>query len=420
MDRNRILSPSYFILTLCLLGYMTWQDTSTLRNVSTRSNSFWCANAISLSFRSKETDEEDEEEDEQEEYERNADAAADDEFSISFRNKSQKNVHVNWIHPNDAEHEAKVIDNLAPGSTETVQSLPGHWFAAYDEERSFRVVADEPGKIITIRKADTVPHHRPVRVEFTNKASKALHINWIDLNTQKEQTVVENLMPGTSSGFLDSFTDHHFIVFDNERTARVELKIDTGHAHGDLATFTITDDTIGPPKVVFWNVLGNDSSDNEPTEAVDVRVSWIGPDEVEQPVIANLHPGHQSKPIDTFHGHRFVAYDDEETFRTEFLVSRHHGTEVFQIKGHDGVARTMAKFVNSHPDTIHVNYIDERTNEEHPVIRNLNNGEASEVVTSHRGHRFVAFNDARTFRKIFTHEGPLGMVESHTISSDEL
>lgn len=397
MNYNRRIIPSslLIILSFCMIGFMAWQDTTTNQGSSSSSQS------ISLYVNA-------------------------DEFTVSFTNKSQKKVNINWVNQNIRGEEGTVISDLAPGQTETTQSHPGNWFAAYDEEHTFRVlyVANEPDKTtFVIQEEDVKSNDRAVKIQFKNQASKMVHVNWIHPDTEEESNVIPSLAPGLESPLLDSYTKHRFVVFDEERKIRVEFQVDAGHAYGDLVIFDITDDVIGPPKVIFVNVI------DEP-----VHVSWVNqqkssdddaPSSDEQ-VITSLAPNHRSPPILTRPAHVFVAYNDERTFVTEFIVSKHHGTETFQIEGYDGAARAMAQFVNSSPSTtIHVNYIDDRTKEEHPIVRNLPPNESSEILTAHRGHRFVAFDEERTFRQVFTHEGPLGKIESHQVvvtasASDEL
>jgi len=394
------------------MGFMAWQDNS--KGISGVFTTTMLTSAYI--FRSGSNDDEKEEEydedgeDGEDDYEV-SDQNAGGKFPISFTNKSNKIVYINWVHQDSPWQEDNVIGNLAPGQTETIHSHPGHWFAAYDQQRTFRVVyiANEPEKTFLIREED-VASNRAVKVKFINSSSKSTNVNWINTDTLEERTIVEHLLPGKSSGEIDSYTNHHFFAFDDEFSFRVEFEVDAGHANGDLATFTLTDALIGPPKAVFVNAM------QEP-----VHVNWVGSDKSERQVITNLSPDHESTPLDTFHGHIFVAYDEKRTFRTEFTVVKRHGTEVFRIQGYDGVARAMTQFVNSHPsDVIHINYIDDITKEEHSVIRNLPPNESSDILTAFRGHRFVAFNEARTFRKIFTHQGPLGLVESHTVTAGEL
>lgn len=406
MNRQNIISPSLLLLlSFCFMGFMALQDFS--KQVSGSTTTTMMASAYNI-FGSKREGEEEIEEDDDDEFDDEKESIH--EFPISFTNKSQKKVHINWINQAVPGEEDMVIGNLSPGQTETIQSHPGHWFAVYDEDKTFRIVyiANEPEKTFVVRDEDTEAN-RAVQVQFINNASeKTVHINWMHRDTQEEKTVVENLRPGKTSGILDSYTNHHFWVFDDDYSFRVELQVDPGHAHGSLATFTIDDILIGNPKVVFLNIM------EEP-----VHVNWVSMLEggKETQVVANLPPGHESTPLNTARGHIFVAYDEERTFRTEFTVSKFHGTEVIRITGLNGFARGMTQFVNSIGEAVHVNYIEGQ--EEHPVVRNLAPNESSDILTvAANGHQFVAFNEARTFRQVFTHQGPLGMVESHTVMEE--
>ena len=135
-------------------------------------------------------------------------------------------------------------------------------------------------------------------------------------------------------------------------------------------------------------------------------------------VIDQLQP-QEAQSIQTRKGHTFFAYDVQHTFRTEFVIHAGQGQEQFlHITGVNGSAtagKTLTKFINVSPTSmVHINYLNTVTQEEQLVIENLRPRE-DRVLETHSGHQFVAYDEAQTFRKVFTMTVDKGMMERHLI-----
>mmetsp|Transcript_22702 Transcript_22702/g.33521 ORF Transcript_22702/g.33521 Transcript_22702/m.33521 type:complete len:193 (-) Transcript_22702:111-689(-) len=180
---------------------------------------------------------------------------------VEFINDCSHTFHVNFIDSESSE-EDMIIANLQPAAaSETVQSFPGHQFAVYDEDRTFRLrvlvgQGHEHGDHVSFRITDDMIHpQKPVDVEFINDtSSKQLHINYLDPDSDNEEMIIHNLSPGKScsdsnfdeicSETIHSFTGHDFVAYDEERSFRIILHVDESHRSGDTVTFAITDEII--------------------------------------------------------------------------------------------------------------------------------------------------------------------------------
>merc|ERR1712194_355971 len=98
------------------------------------------------------------------------------------------------------------------------------------------------------------------------------------------------------------------------------------------------------------------------------------------------------------------------------------GQQFLHITGVNGSAtkdKTLAKFINVSPTTVvHINYLNAETQKEQLVIENLRPLD-NHVVETHAGHQFVAYDEARTFRQVYTMTVDKGMTESHHIHYHE-
>jgi len=365
-------------------------------------------------------------------------AEVSSEIPVSFENHSSMNLHINWVN-RDTQEEKRVLDTaLIPSGKAEIKSHPGHTFVAFNEERTVRLVyfVDEEevlennGKMTFIITEKDISPDREVMAKFINTSSKTVQINFINTDTKEEKMVAFDVEPFVGEfdadaddtkaqqgvEIIQSHPGHVFAIFDEERSFRKLLTVDHGHIHGDTALFKITDfDTDSSAcKAYFVN-------DFTGTKESVVRVTWVNPDtDEETTVVDKLPAGHQSSGILTHKGHTFRAYDVGKTFQTDFVIHEGQGHQQFlHITGVNGSAtvdQALAKFINVSPTVVHVNYIDEETNEEHVVIDSLQTG-WDQVLETHSGHQFVAYDEERTFRKIYTMNADgKGMVESHHIN----
>jgi len=358
------------------------------------------------------------------------------EIPVMFENKSSKDLHINWVNTVTQE-ENRVIDTLIPSGRIEIKSHPGHMFVAFNEERTFRIVyfveeeAEKNMMTFTITEDDVSPD-REVMAKFINTSSKSIHINFLNPETKEETTVAHNVAPRVGDideaedddddkpqegvAIIHSHPGHLFAVYDEERSFRTLMSVDAGHTHGGKATFNITDFVIDPLacRAHFINSLNSKHN---------VSINWVNPETGEEREVITDLPPKQVSSLHSRKGHTFVAYDAKRTFRTEFVIHTGSGHDQFlHITGVNGSAdadKTHAKFINVSPKLVHINYIDEETKEEHLVIDNLRPRD-DQVLETHHGHRFVAYDEERTFRKIFTMDVEKGMVENHHIHHEEL
>jgi len=357
------------------------------------------------------------------------------EIPVSFENHSSMALHINWVNMVTKE-EKRVQDTLVPSGKVEIKSHPGHTFVAFNEERSVRLVyfveedMVENNKVKFIITEKDISPDRDVMANFINTSSKTVHINFVNTATKEEQGVDRNVKPVVGEikrkaddtikpqqgvTIIESHPGHVFAIFDEERSFRTLLTVDPGHTHGDTALFKITDFDTDPLacKAYFINSLPT-------TKESVVRVTWVNPDTgKEKTVIDTLPAGHQASAILTRKGHTFHAYDEHHTFRTKFVIHTGKGhTQFLHITGVNGSAnadKTLAKFINDSPKVMHINHLNEETKEEQLVIDNLHPNE-EQVLETHSGHQFVAFDEARTFRKVYTMDIGKGMTESHHIN----
>lgn len=358
------------------------------------------------------------------------------EIPVMFINTSSKELHVNWVNT-VTEEENRVIDTLIPTGRMEIKSHPGHMFVAFNEERTFRIVyfvEEEPEKnmmTFTITEDDISPD-RLVMAKFINTSSKSIHINYVNPETKEETMVAHNVAPRVGDiaeaedddddkpqegvAIIHSHPGHLFAVYDEERSFRTLMSVDAGHIHGSKATFKITEFEIDPLACRAHFINSMNSKRN-------VNINWVNPETGEEREVITDLPPKQVTSILSRKGHMFVAYDAKRTFRTEFVIHTGSGHNQFlHVTGANGSAnadKTHAKFINVSPKLVHINYIDEETKEEHLVIDNLRPRD-DQVLETHHGHRFVAYDEERTFRKVFTMNIQKGMVESHHIHNEEL
>jgi len=359
------------------------------------------------------------------------------EIPVTFKNKSSMDLHINWVN-RETQEEKSVVGTLIPSGVVKIQSHPGHMFVAFNEERTLRIVyfveeGVENMKFIITEK-DISPD-REVMAKFINTSSKSVHINFIDLKTKEEQMVAHNLEPLVGDidedaddtkpqqgvVIIQSHPGHVFAIFDEERSFRTLLTVDSSHTHGDQAVFTITDFGVDPLacEAHFINSLTSEDS---------VSVNWVNPETGDETVVIDKLLPNEARSILARKGHIFHAYDAVDklhkyTFRTEFVIHNSNGDQQFlHITGVNGSAtadKTYAKFINVSPNVVHINYIDEETNEEYLVKDNLRPQE-DQVLETHSGHQFVVYDEERTFRKVYTMNVDKGMMESHHIDPEEL
>mmetsp|Transcript_30389 Transcript_30389/g.34052 ORF Transcript_30389/g.34052 Transcript_30389/m.34052 type:complete len:412 (+) Transcript_30389:77-1312(+) len=272
---------------------------------------------------------------------------------------------------------------------------------------------------------------RAVMAKFINTSSKSVHIHFVNSETKEEHMVARNVEPFVGEIDEDNMDDttpqqqgvviiqshpgYDFAIFDEDRSFRTLLSVDdlVHTTHGDQALFHITDFDTDPLacKAHFINDLTT-------TESV-VRVTWVNPDNGEETTVIDELSANQAGSVLTRKGQLFRAYDvPHHTFRTEFVIHNSHGQQQFlHITGVNGSAnadKTLAKFINLSPKVVHINYINAETNEEQLVIENLRPRE-DQIVETHSGHQFVAYDEERTFRKVYTMHADKGMMESHHI-----
>jgi len=363
------------------------------------------------------------------------------EIPVTFNNKSSMALYINWVN-RETQEEKPVVDILLPSGVLEIQSHPGHMFVAFNEERTLRLfyfVEDEKKEMKFVITEKDISPDREVMAKFINTSSQSVHINFINLDTKEEQRVAHNVVPfvgdikaeaadttptkpsqqGVVS--IQSHPGHVFAIFDEERSFRTLLTVDPAHTHGATAVFTITDFDTDPLscEAHFINSL---------TTPENVSVTWVHPESGEETTVIDKLLPNEARSILARKGHIFHAYDVDDkfrkwTFRTEFVIHNGNGDpQFFHITGVNGSAnadKTLAKFINLSPKVVHINYINEETNEEQLVIENLRPRE-DQIVETHSGHQFVAYDEERTFRKVYTMNVDKGMTESHHINHKEL
>jgi len=275
---------------------------------------------------------------------------------------------------------------------------------------------------------------RAVMAKFINTSSKSVHIHFVNSETKEEHMVARNVEPFVGEIDEDNMDDttpqpgvviiqshpgYDFAIFDEDRSFRTLLTVDSSHTHSNQALFQITDFDTDPLacKAYFINSLTTIK------ESV-VRVTWVNPENGEETTVIDELSANQNTFILTRKGHTFRAYDvPHNTFRTEFVIHNSHGQQQFLhitgVNGNANVDKTLAKFINVSSKVVHINYINEETHEEQLVIENLRPRE-DQVLETHSGHKFVAYDEERTFRKVFTMNIDKGMTESHHIHHKEL
>mmetsp|Transcript_24666 Transcript_24666/g.28549 ORF Transcript_24666/g.28549 Transcript_24666/m.28549 type:complete len:430 (-) Transcript_24666:173-1462(-) len=360
------------------------------------------------------------------------------EIPVMFKNKSSMALYINWVN-RETQEEKPVVDILLPSGVLEIQSHPGHMFVAFNEERTLRLfyfVEEGVESMKFVITEEDISPDREVMAKFINTSSKSVHINFINLETKEEQPVAHNLEPLVGEidedaddtkpqqgvVIIQSHPGHVFAIFDEERSFRTLLTVDPdGHTHGDQALFKITEFETDPLacKARFINSLSTQES---------VSVNWVNPETGDETVVIDKLLPNEARSILARKGHIFHAYDAVDklhkyTFRTEFVIHNSNGDQQFlHITGVNGSAtadKTYAKFINVSPNVVHINYIDEETNEEYLVKDNLRPQE-DQVLETHSGHQFVAYDEERTFRKVYTMNVDKGMMESHHIDPEEL
>mmetsp|Transcript_38869 Transcript_38869/g.43533 ORF Transcript_38869/g.43533 Transcript_38869/m.43533 type:complete len:427 (+) Transcript_38869:55-1335(+) len=359
------------------------------------------------------------------------------EIPVTFKNKSSMALHINWVN-RITQEEKSVVGTLIPSGVVKIQSHPGHMFVAFNEERTLRLfyfVEEGVESMKFVITEEDISPDREVMAKFINTSSQSVHINFINLDTKEEQRVAHNVVPfvgdikaeaadttptkpsqqGVVS--IQSHPGHVFAIFDEERSFRTLLTVDPdGHTHGDQALFKITEFETDPLacKARFINSLSTQES---------VSVNWVNPENGDETTVIDKLPPNQASFILARKGQIFHAYDVQHTFQTEFVIHNGNGDQQFlHITGVNGSAtadKTYAKFINVSPNVVHINYIDEKTQEEFLVKDNLRPGE-DQVLETHSGHQFVAYDEERTFRKVYTMHADKGMMESHHIDPEEL
>jgi len=354
------------------------------------------------------------------------------EIPVSFENHSSMELYIHWVN-RDTHEETSVLDTpLLPSGVLNIQSYPGHTFVAFNEERTVRLVYlvdidEKNARKFIITEKDLSPD-REVTATFINTSSQSVHINSVNQETKEEQSVAHNvasfvgeidddtdaIKPQQGVVSIQSYPGHVFAIFDEERSFRTLLTVDPSHTHGDQAVFTITDFDTDPLacEAHFINSLTTPES--------VVRVTWVNPDTGKETTVIDQLLANQARSIQTRKGHTFFAYDVQHTFfRTEFVIHAGQGQEQFlHITGVNGSAtanKTLAKFINMSPTSmVHINYLNKETQEEQLVIENLRPRE-DHVLETHSGHQFVAYDEAQTFRKVYTMTVDKGMTERHLI-----
>mmetsp|Transcript_36431 Transcript_36431/g.41229 ORF Transcript_36431/g.41229 Transcript_36431/m.41229 type:complete len:415 (-) Transcript_36431:154-1398(-) len=354
------------------------------------------------------------------------------EIPVTFKNKSSMDLHINWVN-RETQEEKSVVGTLIPSGVVKIQSHPGHMFVAFNEERTLRLfyfVEEGVESMKFVITEEDISPDREVMAKFINTSSKSVHINFINLETKEEQVVAHNLEPLVGEidedaddtkpqqgvVIIQSHPGHVFAIFDEERSFRTLLTVDPAHTHGATAVFTITNFDTDPLscEAHFINSL---------TTPENVSVTWVHPDTGEETTVIDKLLPNEARSILARKGHIFHAYDVDDkfrkwTFRTEFVIHNGNGDpQFFHITGVNGSAtadKTYAKFINVSPNVVHINYIDEETNEEYLVKDNLRPQE-DQVLETHSGHQFVAYDEERTFRKVYTMHAEKGMMESHYI-----
>jgi len=366
------------------------------------------------------------------------------EIPVTFKNKSSMALHINWVN-RETQEEKSVRNNKLyphPSGILKIKSHPGHMFVAFNEERTLRLfyfVEEGVESMKFVITEEDISPDREVMAKFINTSSQSVHINFINLDTKEEQRVAHNVVPfvgdikaeaadttptkpsqqGVVS--IQSHPGHVFAIFDEERSFRTLLTVDPAHTHGATAVFTITDFDTDPLscEAHFINSL---------TTPENVSVTWVHPESGEETTVIDKLLPNEARSILARKGHIFHAYDVDDkfrkwTFRTEFVIHNGNGDpQFFHITGVNGSAnadKTLAKFINLSPKVVHINYINEETNEEQLVIENLRPRE-DQIVETHSGHQFVAYDEERTFRKVYTMNVDKGMTESHHINHKEL
>mmetsp|Transcript_38865 Transcript_38865/g.43514 ORF Transcript_38865/g.43514 Transcript_38865/m.43514 type:complete len:428 (+) Transcript_38865:55-1338(+) len=360
------------------------------------------------------------------------------EIPVTFKNKSSMALHINWVN-RITQEEKSVVGTLIPSGVVKIQSHPGHMFVAFNEERTLRLfyfVEEGVESMKFVITEEDISPDREVMAKFINTSSKSVHIHFVNSETKEEQMVAHNVAPFVGEidedaddtkpqqgvVIIQSHPGHVFAIFDEERSFRTLLTVDPdGHTHGDQALFKITEFETDPLacKARFINSLSTQES---------VSVNWVNPETGDETVVIDKLLPNEARSILARKGHIFHAYDAVDklhkyTFRTEFVIHNSNGDQQFlHITGVNGSAtadKTYAKFINVSPNVVHINYIDEKTQEEFLVKDNLRPGE-DQVLETHSGHQFVAYDEERTFRKVYTMHADKGMMESHHIDPEEL
>mmetsp|Transcript_5598 Transcript_5598/g.6305 ORF Transcript_5598/g.6305 Transcript_5598/m.6305 type:complete len:405 (-) Transcript_5598:70-1284(-) len=313
------------------------------------------------------------------------------ELPVSFENQTSMDLHINnRVNRETPEEERHIPDTLLPTS-------------------------------------GLLSPDRAVMAKFINTSSKSVHIHFVNSETKEEHMVARNVEPFVGDIDEDMMDDttpqpgvviiqshpgYDFAIFDEDRSFRTLLSVDDlVHTHGDQALFHITDFDTDPLacKARFINSLTTQES---------VSVNWVNPENGDETTVIDKLPPNQASFILARKGHVFHAYDVQHTFKTEFVIHNGNGDQQFlHITGVNGSAtadKTYAKFINVSPNVVHINYIDEETNEEYLVKDNLRPQE-DQVLETHSGHQFVAYDEERTFRKVYTMHADKGMMESHHI-----
>eukprot|EP00751_Fragilariopsis_kerguelensis_P036818 CAMPEP_0170935772 /NCGR_PEP_ID=MMETSP0735-20130129/19315_1 /TAXON_ID=186038 /ORGANISM="Fragilariopsis kerguelensis, Strain L26-C5" /LENGTH=204 /DNA_ID=CAMNT_0011339581 /DNA_START=37 /DNA_END=647 /DNA_ORIENTATION=- len=154
-----------------------------------------------------------------------------------------------------------------------------------------------------------------IPVTFKNKSSMALHINWVNRETQEEKSVV---------GSAEELASEIPVTFKNK-------------------------------------------------SSMDLHINWVNRiTQEEKSVVGTLIPSGVVK-IQSHPGHMFVAFNEERTLRLFYFVEEGVENMKFIITEKDisPDREVMAKFINTSSKSVHINFINLETKEEQPVAHNL-------------------------------------------------
>eukprot|EP01083_Nonionella_stella_P200299 733673_1 len=188
------------------------------------------------------------------------DISPDRDVMAKFINTSSKSIHINYVNP-ETKEETMVAHNVAPRvgdiaeaedddddkpqeGVAIIHSHPGHLFAIYDEERSFRTLMSVDdghihGSKATFKITEFEIDPLACRAHFINSmnSNRNININWVNPETGEERVVIADLPPKQVTSIL-SRKGHMFVAYDAKRTFRTEFVIHTGSGHNQFLHVT--------------------------------------------------------------------------------------------------------------------------------------------------------------------------------------